>query len=131
MPSRIRVVLTHKNGTVLAGKRAVYQLYQSFSPGRAAAIRKAFPTRLGRLLEAVKEMDPNWVLTLIREAKGTRKSRSLYWKMKKGALERGIPQLVGGQAAGGMRAVAAQLQAQQRVWQQVVEPAIIVDEEGF
>lgn len=81
MPSRIRILLQHSGGTVYWGKRAVYQIFAMLPLGRAKVLREIKPTTL-RLQEAMKLFPPAWVLTLIRETRGLRKNRSLYWKGK-------------------------------------------------
>jgi hypothetical protein len=84
MPSRIRIVLRHKAGALYVGKRAVYQVFQSLPAGVAQVIRKEFKSKLARLRAAIQELPPDWTLILIREQRGLRKNRSLYWKMRAG-----------------------------------------------
>jgi hypothetical protein len=84
MPSRIRVLLQHKNGATYWGKRAVYQLFAALPLGTAKVIRRDYATRIGRLTAAAKAAPPDWVLTLIRETRGLKSSKSLYWRMKMG-----------------------------------------------
>lgn len=82
MPSRIRVVLTHSTGNTYWGKRGVFMLFNLLPPSQREKFRRLKVSKVEKMQAASKFLPPDWVLTLIRETRGWRRNRSLYWQTK-------------------------------------------------
>lgn len=78
MSTRIRVLLLYKGGYFQHGAQAIKELCRRTTIG----LKEVKGTKQERLLSLANELHPDFTLVLIREAKNTRKNRSLYWKFK-------------------------------------------------
>lgn len=106
MPSRVRVILRYKLGAIYTGKRAIVQMWQAvINPALRTRIKK-LPSRMIRLTALMAEMPPEWTLTLVREPRGTRKLKSLYWRLQNEPGDK--QELGGGVRAPRQQAVGAQ-----------------------
>jgi hypothetical protein len=130
MSTRVRVVLTNtRTSEIFTGRTAVAKVAKNFLvehvftakfPDNWNAMRKS-----QKLKWACQFMPKEFELKLIQEAKETRKEKSLYWKLKKPAVQQGILQ----EAPAGLNARPQDIPPQRPRWDARLERNRVVMED--
>jgi hypothetical protein len=96
--TRTRIVMTYKGRFHNQGAKAIKELLSRLYPnamtleGRLNQLKAA--SKKEKLIKLAKKLPPEFALTFIQEPRGTRKNRSLYWKLR--AAQEVPPDFVGG-----------------------------------